>query len=80
MCVCVFLRNSSKGNPLSFLSDWFMQCTGGDDVIVACAWDGTTYIIDHKKNLARHHFHEDVCAFALGEMVHVFCNEFESHL
>lgn len=38
----------------------------GSDVIVACAWDGTTYIVDHLQNVVKHHFHEDVCAFTTG--------------
>ena len=38
----------------------------GSDEVVACAWDGTTLIVDSRQNMVRYHFEEDVCAFAAG--------------
>lgn len=34
--------------------------------LVACAWDGMTYMIDGNRNAVRFQFDEDVCAFAAG--------------
>ncbi|XP_076264137.1 KICSTOR complex protein ITFG2-like [Rhynchophorus ferrugineus] len=38
----------------------------GSDDIVACSWDGQTYILDHEKNSVRFHLEEPVKAFHSG--------------
>nr|CAG8528593.1 5293_t:CDS:2 [Entrophospora candida] len=38
-----------------------------DDVFVACAWNGNTYIIDQDFNVVRFEFDRRVCAFAAGK-------------
>lgn len=44
-----------------------LDVTGdGSDEIVACAWDGQTYILDHQQNSVRFHFEEPVRAFCTG--------------
>jgi hypothetical protein len=35
--------------------------------VVACAWDGQTYIIDHHRTVVRFQFEENVNAFCAGE-------------
>nr|XP_054761979.1 KICSTOR complex protein ITFG2-like [Lytechinus pictus] len=42
-----------------------IMCDGWDEV-VACAWDGQTYIIDHTQQSIRFHLKESVCAFTAG--------------
>ncbi|XP_071508018.1 KICSTOR complex protein ITFG2-like [Diadema antillarum] len=42
-----------------------IMCDGWDEV-VACAWDGQTYIIDHTQQSVRFHLKESVCAFTAG--------------
>ncbi|XP_030844749.1 KICSTOR complex protein ITFG2-like [Strongylocentrotus purpuratus] len=42
-----------------------IMCDGWDEV-VACAWDGQTYIIDHTQQSIRFHLKENVCAFTAG--------------
>lgn len=39
----------------------------GHDEVVACAWDGQTYIIDHNRTVARFQVDENVSAFCAGE-------------
>ena len=43
-----------------------MQGDGREEV-VACAWDGQTYIIDHNRTVVRFQFDENVNAFCAGE-------------
>ncbi|XP_076245927.1 KICSTOR complex protein ITFG2 isoform X2 [Calliopsis andreniformis] len=44
-----------------------LDVTGdGVDEIVACAWDGQTYILDHQQNSVRFQFEEPVRAFCTG--------------
>lgn len=44
-----------------------LDITGdGCDEIVACCWDGQTYILDQKKNSVRFHLEEPVRAFHSG--------------
>ncbi|KAF5297396.1 hypothetical protein FQR65_LT01327 [Abscondita terminalis] len=38
----------------------------GNDNIIACSWDGQTYILDQEKNSVRFHFEESVQAFDCG--------------
>lgn len=38
----------------------------GSDEVIACAWDGTTLIVDSRQNMVRYNFEEDVCAFTSG--------------
>nr|XP_032805302.1 KICSTOR complex protein ITFG2 isoform X1 [Petromyzon marinus] len=38
----------------------------GSEEVVACAWDGQTYIIDRRRNVVRFHFDENVCTFCAG--------------
>ncbi|XP_046425664.1 KICSTOR complex protein ITFG2-like isoform X1 [Neodiprion fabricii] len=45
-----------------------LDVTGdGTDEIVACAWDGQTYILDQQKNSVRFQFEEPVRAFCTGK-------------
>lgn len=45
------------------------SCLQGDgrEEVVACAWDGQTYIIDHNRMVVRFQFDENVNAFCAGE-------------
>lgn len=44
-----------------------LDVTGdGTDEIIACAWDGQTYILDQKRNSVRFQFEEPVRAFCTG--------------
>lgn len=42
----------------------------GREEVVACAWDGQTYIIDHNRTVVRFQFDENVNAFCAGEGRH----------
>lgn len=44
-------------------------CLQGDgrEEVVACAWDGQTYIIDHNRTVVRFQFDENVNAFCAGD-------------
>lgn len=45
-----------------------LDVTGdGRDEVVACAWDGQTYIIDHNRTVVRFQFDENVNAFCAGQ-------------
>ena len=44
-----------------------MQCTGGNDVIVVWLVGSLTSLLII--NIAHHHCHEDVCAYALGKVL-----------
>ncbi|XP_066580740.1 KICSTOR complex protein ITFG2 [Amia ocellicauda] len=45
-----------------------LDVTGdGRDEVVACAWDGQTYIIDHNRMVVRFQFDENVNAFCAGQ-------------
>ncbi|XP_017754038.1 PREDICTED: integrin-alpha FG-GAP repeat-containing protein 2-like isoform X2 [Eufriesea mexicana] len=45
-----------------------LDVTGdGSDEIVACAWDGQTYILDQQRNSVRFQFEEPVRAFCTGD-------------
>ncbi|XP_070563044.1 KICSTOR complex protein ITFG2-like [Ptychodera flava] len=44
-----------------------LDITGdGKEEVLACAWDGQTYIVDQKKQTVRFHFEQNVCAFCAG--------------
>lgn len=45
---------------------FYLQGDGREEV-VACAWDGQTYIIDHNRTVVRFQFDENVNAFCAGE-------------
>lgn len=53
----------------SFLFTLCCVCLQGDgrEEVVACAWDGQTYIIDHNRSVVRFQFDENVNAFCAGE-------------
>ncbi|KAM8909904.1 KICSTOR complex protein ITFG2 isoform 2-T4 [Spinachia spinachia] len=45
-----------------------LDVTGdGREEVVACAWDGQTYIIDHNRTVVRFQFNENVNAFCAGQ-------------
>ncbi|XP_018603594.1 KICSTOR complex protein ITFG2 isoform X2 [Scleropages formosus] len=45
-----------------------LDVTGdGQEEVVACAWDGQTYIIDHNRTVVRFQFEENVNAFCAGQ-------------
>lgn len=45
-----------------------LDVTGdGADEIVACSWDGQTYILDQEQNSVRFQFEEPVRAFCTGK-------------
>ncbi|XP_036813235.1 KICSTOR complex protein ITFG2-like [Oncorhynchus mykiss] len=45
-----------------------LDITGdGREEVVACAWDGQTYIIDHNRMVVRFQFDENVNAFCAGQ-------------
>ncbi|CAL8323002.1 unnamed protein product [Lota lota] len=45
-----------------------LDVTGdGREEVVACAWDGQTYIIDHNRMVVRFQFEENVNAFCAGQ-------------
>lgn len=45
-----------------------MDVTGdGNDELIACSWDGMTYIIDQLQNVVKFKFDESVCAFTAGK-------------
>lgn len=46
----------------------FFQGNGLEEV-VACAWDGQTYIIDHNRTVVRFQVDENIRAFCAGGMV-----------
>lgn len=55
----------------------FVQGDGREEV-VACAWDGQTYIIDHNRMVVRFQFDENVNAFCAGvwllkKKYHIHC-------
>ena len=41
----------------------------GTEEVVACSWDGQTYIVNLLKEVVRFHFRENVAAFYAGEMM-----------
>lgn len=51
LCVCVCVRVQGDGR----------------EEVVACAWDGQTYIIDHNRTVVRFQFDENVNAFCAGD-------------
>uniref|UniRef100_A0A674N4L5 Integrin alpha FG-GAP repeat containing 2 n=1 Tax=Takifugu rubripes TaxID=31033 RepID=A0A674N4L5_TAKRU len=47
-----------------------LDVTGdGREEVVACAWDGQTYIIDHNRSVVRFQFDENVNAFCAANML-----------
>ncbi|XP_062513480.1 KICSTOR complex protein ITFG2-like isoform X2 [Corticium candelabrum] len=38
----------------------------GNEEVIACAWDGLTYIVDRHRNVVRYQFEENVAAFCAG--------------
>ena len=52
-------------------------CQGdGTEEVLACSWDGQTYIINLNKDMVRFQFKENVAAFCAGNIqvkyIHVF--------
>ena len=39
----------------------------GDEKVALCAWNGNTYIIDHRRNVVQFKFDENVMAFCAGK-------------
>ena len=39
----------------------------GDEKVALCAWNGNTYIIDHRRNVVQFKFDENVLAFCAGK-------------
>lgn len=65
------LKNEQKQWELqvdhSLFSIGKLDMTGnGEDEVVVCAWDGTTYIVDHKRNCVRFWFDQNVSTFNCG--------------
>lgn len=50
--------------PCNLVSDLFQG--NGHEEVVACAWDGQTYIIDHNRTVVRFQVDENVRAFCAG--------------
>ena len=44
----------------------------GEQEVIACSWDGMTYIFNYKKELVKFHFGNPVCAFCVGKSSLVF--------
>lgn len=60
-------RSVSKmvpGHPCSLIFGLFQG--NGHEEVVACAWDGQTYIIDHNRTVVRFQVDENVRAFCAG--------------
>lgn len=49
-----------------FLVSGLFQGNGHEEV-VACAWDGQTYIIDHNRTVVRFQVDENIRAFCAGD-------------
>ena len=49
---------------------WFtmskIESTDGNDLVVACSWDGMTHIIDKNFDSAAFNFGENICGFCAG--------------
>lgn len=69
MCVCLCVCAQLRSNPVCVCVCVFFQGDGREEV-VACAWDGQTYIIDHNRTVVRFQFDENVNAFCAGEGRH----------
>lgn len=69
MCVCLHVCAQLCSNPVCVCVCVFFQGDGREEV-VACAWDGQTYIIDHNRTVVRFQFDENVNAFCAGEGHH----------
>ena len=41
----------------------------GTEEVIACSWDGQTYIVNLQKEVVRFHFRENVAAFCAGMMM-----------
>ncbi|XP_004648213.1 KICSTOR complex protein ITFG2 [Octodon degus] len=49
------------------LKKWMLEGQGnGHEEVVACAWDGQTYIIDHNRTVVRFQVDENIRAFCAG--------------
>ena len=53
-------------HPIFAVSKLSLTGAARDD-IVACSWDGMTFILDQQKNVSCFEFPERVCAFTAGE-------------
>lgn len=51
-CHCILVSGRFQGN--------------GHEEVVACAWDGQTYIIDHNRTVVRFQVDENIRAFCAG--------------
>ena len=64
-------QNSTKMLDLQVKHQLFalgkLQLRPGEDHVVTCAWNGTTYLVDGHLNVAQFQFPERVCAFCCGE-------------
>lgn len=45
----------------------------GTEEVIACSWDGHTYLVNLKKDAARFQFEENVAAFCPGKS-HIYIN------
>ena len=44
------------------------RCQGdGTEEVIACSWDGQTYLVNLTKEVVRFQFREDVAAFCAGQ-------------
>lgn len=58
------LCTRAAGHPCSLVSGLFQG--NGHEEVVACAWDGQTYIIDHNRTVVRFQVDENIRAFCAG--------------
>lgn len=62
-----FLWSSSVDETCKLFALSKLDITGdGNEQVVACTWDGQTYIIDNLKNVVKFAFGENVMAFLAG--------------
>ena len=45
---------------------FFLQQGDGVEEVIVCAWDGQTYILNSKRQIARFQFDEPTAAFVAG--------------
>ena len=56
-------------NQKSFLQQYIFGIKfqgDGTEEVIACSWDGQTYIVNLQKEVVRFHFRENVAAFCAG--------------
>ena len=60
---------SYKGGR-TIVSYFFIPQGDGSEEVVACSWDGQTYLVNYKRDVVRFQFPEKVAAFCAGETEH----------